>query len=134
MRPTRSCHLRLEKRPLAATASLIAVRDLPQEPFDSPWQFDEVLTAGKVLHERVNNRANDYRETIRLLRALSEEELARLAFYEAAENVADSVDKLGKMDPWTRWWLGIDSPGEESPTEIDTTPQRLWKIMRPEDV
>jgi len=48
------------------------------------------------------------------------------------EEIARDVERLGSMDPWIAWWRGIDSPGEENPEAIDTTPLQLWKIMRPE--
>lgn len=104
----------------------------PADPFDSRWQFGEALETGKVLFEQVT-RTGTVQETLRVLEALSEADLQKLAFYAAAENVADSVDRLAKMDPWLRWWRGVDSRGDDAPADVEGTPHQLWRIMRPSE-
>lgn len=43
----------------------------------------------------------------------------------------DASGATGRSGVWAKWWRGVDSPGEQNPTAMDTTPGMLLDLMRP---
>ena len=103
----------------------------PYDPFESPWVGGQELTTGKHLYEALIEQP-DFRSASRLVSQLSDDDARVFVFFVAAEEIAKDVERLGSLDPWVAWWRGVDSPGDENPDAMDTTPLQLWKIMRPE--
>jgi hypothetical protein len=106
--------------------------DEPADPFRPPidFQFAAALREGKVYVEQLRG-CGHYSEALRTISALDERQLAGLALYLAAEARIVEMDQSGDGNVWGKWWRGVDTPGEENPTAMDTTPGMLMKIMRP---
>jgi hypothetical protein len=97
-----------------------------EDPFKSPWLLGDVLTQGKHCYDALAEQP-DFRSAQLVIGGLRERELAALAFYVAAEQIAREVERTSNFDYWVGWWKGLDP----DPEAIDARPQQLWKIMRP---
>ena len=100
--------------------------DQLEDPFKSPWLLGDILTRGKQYYDALTEQP-DFRSAQLVIGNLKEAELAALAFYVAAEQIAQDVERTTNADYWLGWRKGPDP----DPEAIDATPQQRWEIMRP---
>ena len=68
-----------------------------------------------------------------MMDALDERQFACLALTVAADAALTRAEQPNAGDVWSRWWRGVDSPGESHPDAMDTSPGIMRRMLRPQD-
>lgn len=95
-------------------------------------QYGQAIQDGKQVLDALASQEH-YTGVLRMIDALDDRQFACLALTVAAEAALARSEQAAAGDVWTRWWRGVDSPGEAHPDAMDTSPGFMRRTLRPQD-
>lgn len=107
--------------------------DLPDDPHRAGiGLYGQAIQDGKHIFDALASQEH-YTGALRMIDALDDRQLACLALTVAAEAALTRSEQADAGDVWTRWWRGVDSPGEAHADAMDTSPGFMRRALRPQD-
>ena len=107
--------------------------ELPDDPHRAGiGLYGQAIQDGKHILDALAAQEH-YTGALRMIDALDARQFACLALTVAADAALTRSEQAYDGDVWTRWWRGVDSPGEAHPDAMDTSPGMMRRSLRPQD-
>ena len=108
--------------------------ELPDDPHRAGiGLYGQAIQDGKHILDALASQEH-YTGALRMIDALDDRQLACLALTVAADAALTRDEQANAGDDvWTRWWRGVDSPGESHPDAMDTSPGLMRRTLRAQD-
>lgn len=108
--------------------------ELPDDPHQARiGLYGQAIQDGKLLLDTLKEQEH-FSSVLAVLSATTPDQLAALALTVAADAAAQRTERAEDGDLWLNWWKGVDSPGDDNPTAMDTSPGAMWRTLRPEAI